>query len=158
MSLRDTLASKSRRRETIPVQVSDPAEDLSRAAEARALAVAAVLRGAAAEEVAALEADAATADDAVRSHYADVEFQAMDPRDFEALLMAHTDGEADTNSQTLRPALAAACAVDEDLRDEEWWATQFDSGSWSKGELDDIYYRLFSVLNYSVPRRTYPKG
>lgn len=158
MSLRDALASKSRRRETIPVQVTDPTDDLSRAAEARTLAIAAPLRGAPAEEIAELEAAASAADDAVRGHYVDVEFQAMDPVEFEALLMEHTDEEGEVERTAMRPALAAACAVDEDLRDEQWWAEQFGSGSWSKGELDDLYYRLFTVLNYSVPRGAYPKG
>lgn len=159
MSIRDQLAGKARRRVVIPVQVSDPTEDDRRAAEARGeRALAAATPGIDPDALAALDERVHQTTVALAAHFVDVAFVALHPRKFEALIAAHTTDKGDVDRDALRPALAAACAEDEDLRDEAWWAAQLASGNWSTGERDDLYRRLFTELNYSVPSGSIPKG
>lgn len=155
MSLRDRLAAKARRRLVIPVQVSDPTEDLQRAAEAEVLALAAEAQGDTEQAARIRQA----AQEAVSRHVEHVAFQAMDPVDFEALSAAHVDDDGEiADRDRFTAALAAECAVDEDLRDEDWWFDQVTSGRWSSGERANLYSRLYFELNSSVPRSAYPKG
>lgn len=155
MTLRDRLEGKQRRRVSWTVEVSDPTASQARVAAARAqLAQAQALdtaQDALADEVAAAER-------ALAAHYETVEFEALAPDVFEAMLVEYSDAAGDVDRARLRPALAAASSVDEGLRDEQWWAAQFASGVWSKGEIDDLYHLLVTVLNYSVPRGAYSKG
>lgn len=158
MSLRERLEAKARRRVVWTVQVSDP--DLAQAAAAAASAERQAGGAVGVSEGAARALDEVVADtrDQVASHFERVEFEALAPEDFEALLAAHVDEHGDVDRPAMRAALAGACAVDEDLRDADWWAEQLASGRWSKGEVDDLYHLLFTVLNYSVPRGGYSKG
>lgn|GEM_PF-1372660 len=158
MSLRDRLESKQRRRVTWTVEVSDPSTTQARVAAARAQLAQAEALETSEESRAALAAELADAERAVATHYEQVQFEALDPDLFEAMLVEHSDAAGDVDRARMRPALAAACAVDEGLRDEQWWADRFASGVWSKGEIDDLYHLLVTVLNYSVPRGAYSKG
>ena len=165
MSLREKLAAKQRRHVTVPVQVSDPGPATERVAAARqALAAAQMSPTTTRAELAERQraVDAAIAEYA--EHFVDVDFLALQPKDFEALFSAHLvendKGEAVTDRATFLPALAAACAVDEDLQDEEWWAEQLDpaESTWTPGERDSLYYQLLTELHYSVPGRVVSKG
>lgn len=166
MSLRDQLAAKARRRASYPVQVGDPGQAGERVGAARvALAAISANSGADPSEVEAARQEVADAEQALAATVVQVEFQAISPDDFEALVVAHTledagDGEPGINRQTMLPALAAACAVDEDLRDEAWWAEQFDpdTTTWTKGEKDSLWALLFTHLHYTVPRGVLGKG
>lgn len=158
MSLRDQIAAKSRRRVVVPVQVTDLGGDGPRAAEARTFALAAQINGSTTEQLDAALAALDVAVAAVNVHFADVEFQALSPDDFEALVNRHTDPAGDINQSAFCAELAAACAVDESLTEADWWAAQFASGSWSKGEFDSLYHQLFTQLNYSAPGPALPKG
>ncbi|MGN8245235.1 hypothetical protein ACTHAM_002354 [Cellulomonas soli] len=157
MSLRDRLAAKARRRVSFPVQVSDPTADQERAAGARTQLAVGQATGITSESIEALREAVTAADAAVEAHFVDVEFEALAPDLFEELLAANAPG-GDVDQPAMRIALAAACAVDEELRDEQWWAEQFASGAWSPGELADLYYRLFTVLHYTVPAGGVSKG
>lgn len=158
MSLRQRLAHKQRRRAAWLVQVTDPDQAQARVAAARAQLDAARAMSLDPDALDALAGEVAQAEVELAATTETVEFQALAPDEFEALLAAHSDTTGDVDSTAMRAALAAACAVDEDLRDEQWWTEQLASGRWSKGEVDDLYYLLFTVLNYSVPRGAYTKG
>lgn len=158
LSLREQIEAKDRRRIFVPVQLSDPGVDAARARDLNTLALAAEVDGSSVEQLAEAVAARDTALAAVDAHFADVEFRALVPDEFEALINRHTDGEGDLNRRALCAELAAACAVDESVKDADWWAAQFEGGTWSKGEFDGLYMRLFTELNYSAPSRSVPKG
>ncbi|EYR64676.1 hypothetical protein N866_07190 [Actinotalea ferrariae CF5-4] len=159
MTLRDQLAAKRRRHVTVTVQVSDHTDDAQRAAAARVLLLAAQADPARIGELPDLERAEADAAAALAAHFVPVQFAQLADEDFEALVAAHT-GNDGIDQTTLLPALAAACAVDEDLRDEEWWAEQLDPRSpvWGPGERDQLYYRLYTELHYLVPAEAVGKG
>lgn len=159
MSLKARLEGKERRRADIPVQVSDPAQDLQRAAEARGLlAQARITPGFDAATLATLEQAVADADRAVGSHFVTVGFTALHPTELEDLVASHTTDAGDVDREAMRPALAAACADDAELKDPAWWAEQFASGTWTSGERDSLYHELLSQLHYAVPSGSIPKG
>lgn len=159
MSLRERLQAKARRRVTVNVQVTDPADDARRAAEARVMLLAAQANPDRVDELPALERAVEEADDAVAAHMVAVEFEQLTDADFEAVVAAHTTDDG-VDQDAVLPVLAAACAVDEDLQDEEWWAEQLDptSGVWSPGERDHLYYKIYSELHYAIPSGVVPKG
>lgn len=84
----------------------------------------------------------------------EVEFEAIAPKDYEALNNEHTDDKGKVDSDALLPALAAACAV-EDGDVEKWEAVC--SGALSAGEANALYQRLI-LLNYAVPSAGLGKG
>lgn len=84
----------------------------------------------------------------------EVEFEALKPADYEALTAAHTGEDGEIVRGTFVPALAAACAVEDD--DPEKWATLLTDGL-SAGEVNDLYQRLI-LLNYGVPAAGLGKG
>lgn len=158
MSLKARLEAKARRRVTVRVQVTDPAQDVRRADEARAFLLHAQLVPERADQVPSLEAAVKEADKAVDAHYVDVVFEQLHDVDFEAVVAAHTTDDG-VDQDAVLPVLAAACAVEEDLRDEEWWTEQLDpsKGSWNPGERDHLYYKLYTELHYAVPSGAVPK-
>ncbi|NCT90255.1 hypothetical protein GXB85_04710 [Cellulomonas sp. APG4] len=156
MSLRERLEGKARRRLSVRVQVTDPAADREAVSAAQTLLLAAQAAPEAHDVPAAQDAyDAAVA--AFLGNFEDVPFEALDPKDFEALVDAHSRAD-DIDRDGLLAALAAACVVDEDLRDEAWWRAQLARPEWTTGEKDDLYHRLFTELHYSVPSGAIPKG
>lgn len=111
------------------------------------------------DDVAILEAetDLEAARAELAEHYVEIQFQALLPRDLEELQDAHTGPDGEEDTETFVPALAAACVVDEDLKDPAWWAGQRDSGGWGWGEWQELHNTLVA-LNYEASRPHLPKG
>lgn len=156
-SLRERLEGKKRRRLTVPILVEDP-EPLQAELDTlrRAHAAAALNSQVSPEELADLQAREQSAAQAVADCVVEVEFQALRPADFEHLIAEHTlpDPEqgAVVDSTALLPVLAAHCAVDSSLRDEQWWADLLaEDGTWTQAEKSNLYYSLFSRLHYTIP-------
>lgn len=156
MSLRDRLEARPRRRVTVPVLVENQDEAQARLAAARTALLAAQTVPDADTIDEQAEVDAAQA--ALVDTIVAVEFQALPPGEFEAAFSLH-QGEDGVDSRALCVTLAAACAVDESLRDEAWWAAQLaDDGVWTPGERDGLYHQLLNVLHLWVPSAAVPKG
>lgn len=89
-----------------------------------------------------------------------VQFQSISRADFEALIAAHpAKSDADDESwnvTTFRPALIAACAVDQSMTEEEW-VEFLDSDAVSVGELGELYATVL-MLNYEMPQAGVGKG
>lgn len=158
MTLWERLEAKQRRRVTVDVLVSDPARDEEAAARARELWLASTVDGSDEQEVSRLKAALDAAEAAVRGHVVEVEFQSIPAGDLEALVAAFSGDSGEVDRARLLPELAAACAVEEELRDADRWAALLGSPAWTQGEFDHLYHQLFVVLNYSVPRSAAPKG
>ncbi len=162
-SLRERLDGKQRRRVTVPILVANPEPLQEELTAARRAIAAAVLNA----EVDPAEIDKMRArEEELTAQIADcvvrVDFQALRPEDFEALVAEHTlpdpkDG-AVVDSGALLPVLAAHCATDNSLRDEDWWSEQLERDEWTSAEKSHLYYRLFNELHYSIPPATLGKG
>lgn len=162
-SLRSRIEAKARRRVVYPVQVTDPTAAAAALAEAErlvALYTATTASDGASDEDRERLAKAEALRDAARTqhaeHYVEVTFQALSPADFEALAAGYRDDEGDLDTANLGAPLAAACAVDEDLRDEAWWAEQLAGGAWNTAEVSVLTTTLLQ-LNYSSPSALVPK-
>lgn len=156
MSIRERLAGKQRRRLVVPVEVAPVGEDqAARITSAQASLLAAFTKGES-DPVAAREAvEAAQAE-----NRADVAFTALEPAEFEKVVAAFpspdgSDGGMDREKAL--PVLAALCADDEELQDDEWWSEQFASGSWGYGEQLGLWHDLLA-LNTVRPASHVPKG
>lgn len=157
MNLREQLAAKQRRRCVVPIQVTDPAEDLRVFnGAAHALRLAETRDPAQPGEVEQCQAAMDAADEAVMAHYAQVELQSLPAPDWEAA-MAQWTGEDGINWAEGLPALLAVSCVHEDLRDEEYWTETLADGSWSVGDRDQIK-RALMHLNLSAADPIVPKG
>jgi hypothetical protein len=156
-SVRERLAAKARRTCTVPVQVSDPGparaahDDAQRRVLALTLAVA---EHGDDEQRAAALAEANTALDVARAaldeHFVHVEFQALADDEYEAIVARFSDDEGALDRRAATPLLAAACAVDESLRDPDWWAEQLARPEWSTGEALALHVELLN-LNFRAP-------
>jgi hypothetical protein len=163
MSLRSRLEEKTRRRLIVPILVSDPSEDQAQmqtlhaafqAATGAQNAEAAKGYGAELEKVAAR----------VRSHWADVELQAMPRDEWRAATSAWQTVETTEDGPqvvtdwalALAPLLAESC-VDEDLRDANWWAGQLARPEWSEGDTNALQLALLR-LNVDAADPQVPKG
>lgn len=164
MSLRSQLEAKARRSCTVPVQVHDPgparaAVERAEAAAQRADVISRLSPDDTAKHKEKTSADRALtkARAALAGCYVQVEFAALPADEWEAIVAAHQrkDGEIDTAAAL--PVMAAACAADEDLRDEAWWTDQLARDVWSSGDRHDLYTRLLD-LNWSQPPESVPKG
>lgn len=160
MSVRDRLEGKASRHVEVRVQITDPGPALDAAAAAQTLLLAAQADPARAGEVPALAQAAAAAFAAVDDHYELVGFTALPPDVFEDLVAQHTTPDGVPDRDRLLVILAAACADDPDLRDEDWWTGQLFAkhSAWTPGERDQLYYRLFTELHYTVPAGGLGKG
>jgi len=156
-TLRERLAAKQRRRVVVPVQVSDPGPAREALDLATRKAQFLELAGTDPDGLAAAQAAETAARAALAEHYENVEFQAIAPVDAEAIFAAHTNDAGETDDVAAAPELAAACAVDEELRDVDWWREQLTDGTWSLGERVSLYDQLVT-LNMSAPRESVPKG
>lgn len=159
MALSDRLAGRSLPRVTVPIQVSDPGEDLRRRqAEAVAVAERAVAlvevggdAGVGEDVAAALVAEAQRLTDEIAVCFADVVLQAAPPAVWEQVVIEHSDVDEESGSWDLTgsalPAMLAVCAVgaDEDpsLGDPAWWAEQL--ASWPKGDADRLRVAVLEV-------------
>lgn len=157
LSLRDRLAAKQRRRVVVPIVVGEPtADETARVAAAEQAMRVAALTG----DAAKAEEHRATIDEVLAPYRVDVEFQALAPHEFEAVASAYPAAEGDDGGidrWAALPVLAAECAVDESLRDADWWREQLGSGRWSEGEWQELWRALFA-LNYRAPAAYVPKG
>ena len=145
--LRAQLEAKQRRRLVQPIQITNPAADQqvwmgvtaalqleqNKPAEDRSDAV-----------VANLSKQLDDAWERVRSHYVDVELQSM-PRDDWNAAMTEWQGEDGINWPAALAPLIAACCVDEDLRDPEWWRTQLELDSWSEGDTNSLRMAVLAL-------------
>lgn len=156
--LRDRLAGKARRRITVSVALSDATEAVGRATKIERELLFATAGNGTADTKAEIEARLDAVREEIRGHYADIEFVACQPGDFEALQtdFTGTDGGIDAEKLSANlPAIAAACAAEEDLRDEDFWRTQFESGAWTYGERASLANRLIA-LNMAAPDERIP--
>lgn len=156
--LRKRLEAKQRRHESIPVQVDhipDGADEAIDAAQTNLRML--VLSGKPDDDPLVIAAKKALdqARAVVGACFVHVEFQTIDDADMEALAATATNEDGSLDTKAITAPLAAACAVDEDLRDEEWWAARL--AAWSHGERVSFGTRLVE-LNYSAPGARVPKG
>ncbi len=86
-----------------------------------------------------------------------VEFGALPPSDFEAISAAHTLDDGKLDVDRMRPVLLAASAVDESLRDEEWWRESFASHRFSAGDQQTLWLAAYRV-NAEFGTVGVPKG
>lgn len=85
-----------------------------------------------------------------------VKLRALPADEWEAVFGAvelDENGEADLDE--CRAAVLAACCVDEDLRDEQWWEQRLST--WTKGEKIAADFILLD-LNLGAPARSPGKG
>lgn len=163
MSLRSRLEEKTRRRLTVPILVSDPSEDqasLQTLYAAFQAATGAQDAEAAKKHEAELEEVAAR----VRSHWADVELQAM-PRDewraacatWQTVETTEDGPQVVTDwTQALAPLLAESC-VDPDVRDVDFWTQQLARPEWTEGDTNALRGALLR-LNVDAADPQVPKG
>lgn len=157
-NLRDRLEAKKRRRVTIPVQIDTPPDGVVQALEAAASTVRILVYSGRADDdpdlVAARDAQD-RAQKALDEYCVDVEFLALPDDDMEALAATYRLEDGDLDVKAIAAPLAAACAVDEGLRDEQWWQAQIPA--WSHGERVTLSSALIN-LNYSGSKAKAPKG
>lgn len=153
MTLRDRLATKAKRRAVVVVEVAPATDDqVARAASLRSKLVKAVAGNSGDED------DLQTLLEAVEGeNQAQVGFTALDPGDFEKLLATCPAADGGIDKDKALPVLAALCADDEDLQDDQWWADQLTAGSWSYGERAQLWATLLA-LNTNAPGAYVPKG
>lgn len=153
MSLRGRLEAKRRRHLDYRVVIDDSqvAAALAAVQVAGAELLAAQVAETAPQLLAARQDAVAAAQAALQGCFEVVGFDAMDPDEYDALVTAHADPTTgDPDRATLLPVLAAECAVDQGLADPTWWVARLVSGTWSSGELDDLYHALY-LLNRTAP-------
>jgi hypothetical protein len=151
------LARKATRRVTVSVALSDATETVARVNRLERDLIMASARNDR-TEVDRLEAEVAAKRVELSEHYAEIEFAACPPGDFEALQTDFTSDDGGIDSGKLSanlPALVVACVVDEELRDEEFWKEQLESGAWSYGERVNLANRLVG-LNVTAPDERIP--
>lgn len=150
MTLAQRLAAKQPRRVVLPVDV----EPLSEEQQARVVELLA-LCAAGGEGATAAMAEATEIRDSAR---VDVEFHAMDASTWEKIVAAHPAPEGDDGGVdriVALPIVAAICAADESLQDDDVWRVLLES--WSYGEKLLLWGTLLS-LNSASPQPHVPKG
>jgi len=168
--LKARIEAKARRTATLPIQVGDVA---AAAADVQTVRGALELRQQQLKEqrLAGVDVDPASDDRLVQlleqlgaalQRQADtvvpVKLQALDPDAWDAVLDSiEPDEEGSIDLTEVRATLLAASAVDEDLRDETWWAEQLARPEWSKGDRLAIN-NLLLELNLHVPSEAAGKG
>jgi hypothetical protein len=169
VSLKDRLAGKQRRTTTVALLVTDPGQDLRdrarKSGENADLAELAVRvnTGMGKDAAEALrrtatalrqEADALAAQ--IGEHYADITLTAVPAPVWEDLLNGHRTDDGDV-AETALPVMLAACSVDADLQDPDWWAEQLASEAWTYGDREALRLAVLQVNAY-VPRPGLGKG
>lgn len=110
------------------------------------------------EQEATLRADLAAAIERAGEGVVMVELQSVPDEEWDTLfgdLEPDADGEVPLDD--CRAAMLAACAVDPELQDEQWWTEQLARPEWSKGDVVSIDYALLR-LNQSAPTGAQGKG
>lgn len=170
MSLRDLIEAKARRTEVLPISVGDTSAAAAAVTIARAALETyeqqlAARRESGEEEVDAqakqieehLQAELVDAVGRQAATVALVELQSLDDDVWDAIMDDIEDDGDGPDLSSVRAALVAASCVDEDLRDESWWAEQFARPAWSKGDLIAVNNTLLR-LNLGTPSATAGKG
>jgi len=156
-SLRDKLAAKARRRAVVPVEVGQLTDEDERRVVALQAQLLLALRDGDEAQAQALQDDI----DATReSVVAQVGFTALDPKDFEKVTAAYPSEDGEDNGldwHKALPVLAALCADEEDLQDDEWWSEQLEAGTWNQGEQLALWQALLHI-NTAAPSPYIPKG
>lgn len=153
MSVRAQLEAKQRRKLDVPVLISDPSAD-----QEALLQVVAALGMARSRNESVQELERQQEESAARleAHWVRVPLQQLPPAEWEAIT-ATCQTEAGTDwSKALPPLLAASC-LDEELKDEAWWAGMLDGGTWSVGEINTLKLALLR-LNVEAADPLVPKG
>lgn len=159
-SLKTRLAGRAPRRVSVPIEVSDPGEDVrTRAVLARqALAIVRAQHAAGLlddESMHAAQDDADQAAAALAEHCLDVVLIPAPPAVWEAIQAEHvSDDGADLDAAAL-PAMLAASAEDPDLRDADWWIEQLHV--WPFGDREALRAAVLDV-NAWTPGRALGKG
>lgn len=156
MSVRDRLSAKGRRHLDHPVVIDDPEAAAAAVAAQDQLLWAARMQGDQ-DEIERASAALEKAKAAAAACYEWISFDALDPTDYEDLTTRFLmeDGRLDVDA--VLPALAAACATDEDLQDPEYWAAELGSGRWNAGEVHHLFAEL-TALNQGIPPAGLGKG
>lgn len=146
-SIKEHLESKQRRRLVQPIQITNPAEDQQ--IWMGVTAALQVQQNKPDDErdnavIANLQKQLDQAWERWRSHYADVELQSMPRSDWNAA-MTEWQGEDGVDWPAALAPLLAACCVDEDLRDPEWWRTQLGQESWSEGDTNSLRMAVLAL-------------
>lgn len=84
----------------------------------------------------------------------EVDFQALRPADYEALVTEFTGADGEVDRDGFLPALASACATQDG--DADTWAN-LTSEVLSAGEANSLYQHLI-LLNYGIPGPGLGKG
>lgn len=159
-SLASRLAARETRRVVVPIEVTDPGEDVRTLAVLARRALDAVRAQRAAgliddEQLAAARKAADEAREALAAHCLDVALVAAPPDVWEALVTEHlADDGADVSPEAL-PVMLAACAEDESLRDPQWWTEHLRT--WPFGDREALRGAVLDV-NAWTPARALGKG
>lgn len=149
-SLKERLAAKKKRRVVLPVTVAEATdEEAARLTLAQAQLLKAISEG---KDTADLEAEVEAAKEA---NQVDVAFTATDPDTFEKVI-ANYQGEDGIDRERALPVVAALCADDPELQDDEWWTAELSSGKWNHGERLALWRALLHI-NSSSPNPYVPK-
>lgn len=158
--LASRLAGRAPRRTVVPIEVTDPGDDVrSLAVVSRQLLDMARIQHAQGElddeGLAVVRARADEARAALAEHCVDVALVAAPADVWEALLSEHlADDGADITADAL-PAMLAACAEDESLRDPAWWAERLPT--WPFGDRQALRLAVLD-LNAWSPGKALGKG
>jgi hypothetical protein len=170
-SLRERLEAKARRTASVPVLVGDAAAAEAEVATFRAgldvhLQVLAGRRQRGEDvgpdddkQTAKLRKQLGDAQKRLAATVVNVEIQSLPPDEWDALC-ADLPDDPETGGfdiTDLRAAIMAACCVDPELQDSEWWEEQFRRPEWSKGELLAVNMALLN-LNLATPSGFAGKG
>ena len=153
-TLKDRLLAKRPARVVVPVVVGDLSDDdQARLVEAQTAAVEAASKG----DEGSVRAALTEAAGIIATVHVEIEFEALPRRDFEQVVAAYPSADADDggiDSSVGLPILAALCAVDSSLQDDDYWRTVL--ASWSSGEQLALWAALLRLNTAHVPSR--PKG
>jgi len=163
-SLRERIEAKARRTTTLPILVGDATSSTAAVTEAlRQLQNHQATKPEEPDEAYAAEEQRLTGavQDAVKAQQemvVHVQLQALPADEWEAVFGGvEPDENGELALDEFRAALLAACCVDEDLRDEDWWARQLTGPQWTKGE-KGAADRILLDLNLTAPAGPPGKG
>lgn len=157
MGLRERLAAKSPRRAVVPVDLGPVSDD--QAADVAGMQ-AEMLRAVKAGDTDAVADLQTRIEQAQSQHIAEVGFTAVPPDVWEQVVAKFPSPEGVDSGMDWKSALpfvAAVCADDEELQDDEWWTQQLESGNWTAGERLTLWQALLHI-NTSTPNAYVPKG
>jgi hypothetical protein len=163
-SLRERIEAKARRTAMLPILVGDAAASTAAVTEAlRQLQNHQATKPEEPDEAYGAEEQRLrdAVQEAVRAQQemvVQVELQALPADEWEAVFGGvEPDENGELALDEFRAALLAACCVDADLRDEDWWAQQLSGPQWTKGE-KVAADRVLLDLNLTAPAGPPGKG